>query len=565
MRKLIIGIMMMFVVFSCKKFIDVNSDPDTTQNPSNSSVLPAVLASIPSNLQVDGLLYVAKYTQNWLTGSASNANVWDQQGYTWASGTAAAAWTMTYVSFGKNLSYLIDNAEKENQPEFKGVALALRAYAFQHTTDYNSDIIFHDAFKDNLFSFRYEGQDTVYQGIDSICKEALANLNQAIVLRATTVSSILAKGDYVYSGDLLKWKKFVFGILARNYGHIVNKADLYKPDSVIAFVDSSFGSVDDDFVVPFDATQNNNSNYYGTFRDNMGTVRQSNFIVGLLDGTALARERSFVNRDPRIAYMLVCSNDTTNGNGGYRGVDPGVGDPYYALSPPSSYVIGTTNYNNARKKIPVFWGDSIYVNPSANSFNDNTGKYLFKNKSVFPVMTYAELQFVKAEAAYKKGERDLAYQAYLNGIKGHFSFINRSYSGIKGAVNLYNTSPISSSSMNTYLQGKNVKQNAGDLSLSDIMLQKYIAMWGWGFVETWVDLRKYHYLDTDPKSGDTVYRTFNLPAPLYSLNNNLPVQRVRPHFTSEYTYNYNELLRVGALRTDYHTKEMWFSKSNDGE
>ncbi|PZP40254.1 MAG: hypothetical protein DI598_19430, partial [Pseudopedobacter saltans] len=160
---------------------------------------------------------------------------------------------------------------------------------------------------------------------------------------------------------------------------------------------------------------------------------------------------------------------------------------------------------------------------------------------------------------YRKGDKATAYQAYINGINGHFSFINRSYSGVKGALNLYNTSPISSAAISNYLKGANVKQNETDLKLSDIMLQKYIAMWGWGFVETWVDLRKYHYQDTESGTTDTVYRTFNLPAPLYSLNNNLPVYRVRPHFTSEYTYNYTELQRVGALKNDYQTKEMWFS------
>ncbi|PZP41701.1 MAG: hypothetical protein DI598_17910, partial [Pseudopedobacter saltans] len=180
MKKILNILFLVVCLVSCKKFIDINSDPDTTQNPSNSSVLPAVLASIPTNMQSDGLLYVAKYTQNWLTGSSANANVWDQQGYSWSGAVAGGAWTMTYVSFGKNLSYLMENAVKTNQPEFLGVALALRAYSFQHTTDYNSDIIFHDAFKDSLFSFKYEGQDTRYKGVDSICREALTYLNQAI-------------------------------------------------------------------------------------------------------------------------------------------------------------------------------------------------------------------------------------------------------------------------------------------------------------------------------------------------------------------------------------------------
>lgn len=559
--------MVILTTLGCKKYLDVNSDPDTTQTPSTSSVLPQCLASIPTALEPDALLYVAKYIQNWLTGSSANANVWDQQGYSWSSGTAAATWQMTYFALGKNVVYMIENGEKEGQPEYQGVGYALQAWSYQHTTDMNSDIIFHDAYNPDLFSFRYEGQDTIYQGVDSICRTAIAYLNAAIALRGAT-SSILAKGDIVYNGDLLKWKRFVFGVLARNWGHRTNKTAgwaRYNPDSVMAFCDSAMVSNTDDFDVPFDATQNGNSNYYGTFRDNLGNVRQSNFIVGLLDGTALAGSNIYGNRDPRLSVMLVRSPDTTNGNGGYRGVDPGQGDPYYSLSAPSAYTINSTNWLNARKKVPLFWGDTLATNPSASSFT-TTGKYLFQNKAVFPVMTYSEMQFIKAEAALRKGDNSTAYQAYLNGINGHFNMINRDYSGLRGALPLYGSAPISTTARNAYLNGNSVRHSASDLHLTDIMLQKYISLWGWGFFETWVDLRRYHYItDLDPATGNPVYATFNLPVPIYSLNNGLTVQRIRPHFTSEYTYNISELRRVGALQNTYQTKEMWFSKSSADE
>ncbi len=174
-------------------------------------------------------------------------------------------------------------------------------------------------------------------------------------------------------------------------------------------------------------------------------------------------------------------------------------------------------------------------------------------------MTYAEIQFIKAEAALRKSSPGTAHAAYLKGINAHFDFINRSYSGIRGALNLFGTKTLPAAARNSYLAGKNVKQTEGELTFTDIMLQKYIALWGWGFFETWVDMRRYHYLDKDPATNEQVYYTFALPTPLYSLNNTQPVYRVRPHFTSEYTYNRSELDRLGILRTGYHTREMWFS------
>jgi len=177
-------------------------------------------------------------------------------------------------------------------------------------------------------------------------------------------------------------------------------------------------------------------------------------------------------------------------------------------------------------------------------------------------MTAAELQFTKAEAAYRKGDKTLALSAYIRGINLHFDFINRG-TWQRGNGVLYNTAPISAAERAAYLNGANVKKTAASLKLSDIMLQKYIALWGWGFFETFVDMRRYHYIDTenDPSGTPTqVYLGFTLPSPLAPENLGKLVYRVRPRYNSEYVWNRDELLRIGALNSDYHTYETWFSQ-----
>ena len=47
------------------------------------------------------------------------------------------------------------------------------------------------------------------------------------------------------------------------------------------------------------------------------------------------------------------------------------------------------------------------------------GRYLFDDKAKVPLMTYSQLQFIKAEAAYKMGDLTTALQAYTNGISFH--------------------------------------------------------------------------------------------------------------------------------------------------
>ncbi|MEZ4457039.1 MAG: hypothetical protein R2882_10905 [Gemmatimonadales bacterium] len=98
---------------------------------------------------------------------------------------------------------------------------------------------------------------------------------------------------------------------------------------------------------------------------------------------------------------------------------------------------------------------------------------------------------------------------------------------------------------------------AGDLTLTQIMSQKYIAQWGWGHNEIWMDLRRYHYTDIDPASGVQVFPGFAPPTTLYPDNSGKVAQRIRPRFNSEYVWNRASLDAIGGLATDYHTKPLW--------
>ena len=540
----IVPALLLVAATGCKKNLNINSDPANPQNPSNSSVFPAMLAGIPRGVQYDAR-YVGKYIQNW--NSTSSADTWDRMGYIAASDAGADIWRQTYFGLGKNLDYIIQNGVTASQFDYVGACYALKALMFQYCTDLHGEIIFHEAFKEGTYYFMYDTQDAVYKGVDSLCRIAISYLDQA---QQKATGNTLYIGDYVYKGDVLKWKRFVYGILARNWHHTTNKAS-YKPDSVIKFCTNSLASVDDDFDIPFDASRNDDANFYGTYRDNLATFRQSNFIVHLLDGSTLSGGFNPATRDPRITHMLSASQDTSGtNNGGYRGVDPTVGDPYN----------GVTTGANARKRVAVPWGDSIYANPSASSFTGGSpGKYLFQNKAVMPVMTLAEIKFIQAEAEYRKGDKASALTSYLAGINAHFDFINRNYSGIRSNVSIFSGSAISAAARSAYLAGANVKQNAAALTLSDIMLQKYIALWGWGWIETWVDLRRYHY-SKDQENGTAVYKNFALPVSIYPDNAGNPVYRLRPRYNSEYVWNLDQLKRFGGEKANYHTIETWFSQ-----
>src|SRR5688500_12973570 len=167
---------------SCTKWLDINSDQDTPQNPSVSSVFPSQLAAIPRGMQFDSR-YLGKYIQNWLTSASSRTGdiVWDRHGWVALSDISGDRWRQTYFGLGKNLNYIIDVGKRNSQWDYVGAGYALKAYMFQQATDYHGEIIFSEAFDENAAMFKFDSQQVVYQGIRMLCDTALKYLSRTDV------------------------------------------------------------------------------------------------------------------------------------------------------------------------------------------------------------------------------------------------------------------------------------------------------------------------------------------------------------------------------------------------
>ena len=183
-------------------------------------------------------------------------------------------------------------------------------------------------------------------------------------------------------------------------------------------------------------------------------------------------------------------------------------------------------------------------------------RYLFGDKTKMPIMTYAQLQFIKAEAALRLGNRAVALDAYTKGVSAHIDFVN--------ARNLDDgqlATQITPAEKSAFLANSSIiPLGDGDLTLTQVMTQKYIAQWAWAHVETWTDLRRYAYTGVDPATGQPVYPGFSPPAVLYPDNNNKIVQRVRPRYNSEYVWNLASLQIIGGVALDFHTKPLWITQ-----
>lgn len=514
-------------VTGCKKWLDVNTDPANPQSTKAEYMLAPIQFQMANNTATDNRV-IFKFTQDMVGQDITTFTLnWERHGYQSNSDVGGSKWRMVYVNFGPNLEDMIKDAEATNKWTYAGIGYAIKAWGLQLLTDAHGPVVLDEAFKNQL-KFRYQDQNEVYDKVKFYGLKALecfqktdASGTQAL-LEAVT-------GDQIYRGDRVKWRKFIYGLFAQQYGHLVNKPEFTTryADSVIKYVDLSFVGASDDATIKFEGTKAADANPFsqdfglftttGTTATTTGRVSQQivNLLTGGVRGTPVANPTAAMALDPRLTRMM---NPLATGI--YKGATIQAGN---ATTP---HILGGLSFT-ATVPFPE--------------------KYVFAKKARYPVMTYSQLQFSKAEALFKKGVIGSARQAYLNGIKGHMDFIN--LYGLNGTTT---GGAITATQVNTYLASTEVAQTDADLTIADIMQQKYIAQWGWAGMEQWSDIRKYHY-------SDQVYKQYKQLAgsELDERNNGKYCYRLRPRFNSEYVWNLDELKKWGGDKQDYHTLETW--------
>ena len=526
------------LTISCNKAIDESyANPNAAVRVPIEQLLPQITSAFAGNYGGHGALndarYTGCYTQNF--AYASSGDTYDQM-YAGLTDNNASWYRVHYYDFGENLNKIIKWGTEEKKWDYVGVANAIFAFSWLTLTDIHGEVTLKEAFNPSQLTFKYDTQPEVYEFARNQCYTALDYLNRT----GDNVSAAnLAKGDqFFYGGDVNKWKKFVYAVLARYHNHLSNKS-IYKPDSVIYYANLSLQNNADNATVKYTATGiTATNNFLGPLRNNIGSagrfIRQSQFIANLMNGTNSAFPT--VN-DPRAWYIL-----RGNANGTIKGVPQNIGQ-----------LNGLPQADRPESFFGVSQNAITVVNTAPAT--DVNCTYIFRNASPTPVITASEVQFMKAEAAFLKGDKATALAAYKLGIQHNFDLLMSDYN-----VNIPTGKTITTTMRDAFLNNPLVVPSVIDLTLSHIMLQKYIALYGFGNYETWVDLRRYHYNDKDANSLQ-VYRDFAIPTgtALYIDNSSKPVYRVRPRFNSEYVWNLEELKRIGADATDYHTRECWFS------
>lgn len=531
----IIVVSFVTIISSCENITDLNTNPSFPEKVQAIALMPPIQQYMAQGIQWDSR-FLGKYIQNF-SSIAANTNEWDRYGYVSNVGDASGEiWKMTYFGIGRNLLEVKNQAEAEQRYDILGYSKVIRAWSWQVATDYHGDLINFDQVFTERLTFDYSSQERAYAEVVQLLEEGIIDLGRT---DGSVSQDYFKKGDYIYGGDRSKWVKFAYGILARNMNSQVNKST-YNPDKVIEYCNKSLASSSDDALIKFNGAIGLDSNFFGPQRDNLTNFRQTDFVVRTMDGTVFAG-----SVDPRMSRILSPLRNASE----VAPATPANPNPAlytFAGNPLNTSLFPVLATNTAT--IPNLWG--TFARGSVTT----PGRYLFRDKADFPLMTYSEIQFMKAEAAFIKGDKPMALDAYAKGINASLDFVNR-YT--IPTITFPATNSITAAERTAFLANANVLPTIPtDLTLSQIMMQKYISLFGYGFLETWTDMRKYRY---DP----LVYKTLNTtPAGGLFIDNfgKLPY-RVRPRYNSEYVWNFQAIVGIGAEQRDYHTKEMWFMQN----
>jgi len=529
------AVAILLAMTGCEKKIDeAFANPNASVRVPVETLLPGIIGNFVGSSAAAGSaygiandgLYIGRYVQYWATNSAGNQ--YDQMGgATGASDILGSVWAMHYFGMGENLNKMVQWGIEEEKWDYAGVGYAIRAWSWLQLTNMYGEVILKEAFRPDQLVFKYDTQQEVYDSVRVIAHRAIAYLEKT---GGQASQSNLAKGDaYFYNGDVNKWKKFAYSVLARSFSHLSNKST-YNADSVIRYAQLGINANADNATAKFANTGiTGTSNFYGPFRNNVGTLRQTDYITNLMNGL---NTRFSGATDPRSWYLL-----RENTNRTIRGIKLNKGSSGLA----------------ANDQPQSFWGQPFGTATAPTS--DANCRYIFKNGAPFPIITASEIKFMLAEAYLRKGDANAARAAYIDGISLNFDMLTNDFNAGVPADKV-----ITPAMKSAFLADPVVVPTAANLSLSHIMLQKYIALYGFGMMETWVDMRRFHYVDQDPKGGQ-VYADLVMPTgiDLFINNSGKYTYRARPRYNSEYLYNVAELTRLGALALDYNTMEQWFS------
>ncbi|WP_420147633.1 SusD/RagB family nutrient-binding outer membrane lipoprotein [Spirosoma sp.] len=498
--KLLFTSLALLAFTSCDNgFEEINNNPNVPTQVSADLLLSGVLRNT-----INDQVNMAWGIGNIVVQHTAKIQFVNEDRYLW--GEQNSVWNSVYGNM-RNVQNIIDLATASNQNNYLGIALVLKSWLFSLATDAYGDIPYTDAIKaksTGVYTPKYDTQETVYTGI-------LTDLNKANELLGT--SNEVVAGDILFgggTGSLAKWKKLANSLRLRALMRISNKRNVGADLQAILSDNAKFPIMEsnaDNATLTYLAAAPNQWPLYGARVGSFDEFRASKSLVDRLSAL----------NDPRLpVFARPVEKPSVAGKVEYVGIPNGLGDT------------PALNYNGGPQGVSRVGLPFACLVCSTPAPVPNAARGM--------VMTYAEVQFILAEAREKNLiTTGSAETYYLNGIKANMDF----YKSTVPAEYGIDVTPAAT----YYTQAGVAYTGTTQQKLEKIGTQKWVALLFNG-LEAWFDWRR------------TGIPTVT-PGPDNLNNNKVPVRFIYPRSEQSLNgQNRNEAVaRQGA--DDLNTPVWW--------
>lgn len=443
--KLVFLIAMIGFLSACDQFDVSNDNPDIALNIDRNPEL------LLTNLQRNSI-------RQAVSSAWSEGNLMAQYGarvvftefdlFNW--GDQAGLWNTFYISI-RDAKELKKIADASDLPSYKAVALVMESWMFQILTDMYGDIPFSEAVdaSNGNISPAYDTQESIYSGL-------LAKLEEAnTLLSGQNLPSI--KGDLLFDGDLLKWRKFANSLRLR----VALRLSEAKPSLAETTIATIFNNPVQNPVM--DSNSDNASLVFlGSIPDAHPITEESVYRVGSYNEYRISETLEKLLRkynDPRLEFFAdPTANSVAIGSPKIDGMRNGIVDgPAY-------------EYKGGDAFLSKFNIEFFFYSP-----NSNEGR----------LMIYPEVAYIYAEAAQRGWIGGNARSYYEEGIQASFD-----YWGLEMPA--------------SYLSQGDANYNG---SLEQILNQKYIALFYTDF-QGFIEYKRTGFPTTIEPGPDAFYDVY---------------------------------------------------------
>lgn len=206
----VLGLLVMLI--SCKKYLDINVDPNNSSTTTAALELPSAQLYIGNSLGDRLFQQTSVWSQYYTGGPGVSLGDWDKNTMSTSDGNQCFNNMYRCMS---NLDYII---RRTNEPYYQAISEILIAYNMQVVVDLFGDVPYTQALKGDISDGSHtspvydNAKDVIYPDLERLVKKALATLD-------TSVAGITVPGgdDLIYHGDLDLWKKFGNSLLLKLY------------------------------------------------------------------------------------------------------------------------------------------------------------------------------------------------------------------------------------------------------------------------------------------------------------------------------------------------------------